>query len=61
MYNYWLPHLGFKHAGLWQLWFVINFLHIKRAVMNLRFREMRGISGLAANQLASQEGLCTIE
>ena len=30
-------------------------------VMNLRFREMRGISWLAANQLASQEGLCTME
>ena len=29
------------------------------AVMNLR--EMRGISWLAANQLASQEGLCTME
>jgi len=25
------------------------------------FREMRGISWLAANQLASQEGLCTVE
>ena len=25
------------------------------------FREMQGISWLAANQLASQEGLCTIE
>jgi len=31
------------------------------AVMNLRFCEMRGISLLAANQLASQEGLCTME
>ena len=32
-----------------------------RAVMNLSFREMIGISWLAANQLASQEGLCTVE
>ena len=31
------------------------------AVMNFGFREMRGISWLAANQLASQEGLCTLE
>ena len=31
------------------------------AVMNLRVREIRGISGLAANQLASQERLCTME
>ena len=31
------------------------------AVMNLRFREMRGVSWLAADQLASQEGLCTME
>ena len=25
------------------------------------FREMRGISWLAANQLAAHEGLCTVE
>ena len=31
------------------------------AVMNLRVPWMRGISWLAANQLASQEGLCTTE
>ena len=31
------------------------------AVMNLRVREIREISCLAANQLASQEGLCTME
>jgi len=31
------------------------------AVMNLRVREMRRISWLAANQLASQEVLCTME
>ena len=31
------------------------------AVMNFRFREMRGISWPAVNQLASQEGLCTME
>jgi len=31
------------------------------AVMNLRVFEMRRISCLAANQLASQEGLCTME
>ena len=30
-------------------------------VMNLRFREMQGMSWLAANQLASQEGLCTMD
>jgi len=31
------------------------------AVMNFGFREMRRISWLTANQLASQEGLCTME
>jgi hypothetical protein len=31
------------------------------AVMNFGFPKMRGISSLAANQLASQEGLCTME
>ena len=31
------------------------------AVMNLRVRETRGISLVAANQLAAQEGLCTME
>jgi len=31
------------------------------AVMNLRFHKMRGISWLATNRLASQEGLCSME
>jgi hypothetical protein len=31
------------------------------AVMNLRVHKMRGISWLAANRLASQEGLCCME
>ena len=31
------------------------------AVMTFGFREMRGISWLAVNQLAAQDGLCTIE
>jgi hypothetical protein len=31
------------------------------AVMNLRNPKMRGISGLAENRLASQEGLCSME
>jgi len=31
------------------------------AVMNFGFCEMRGISLLAANQVAAQEGLCTME
>jgi len=31
------------------------------AVMNLRVPKMRGISWLAAKQLASQEGLCSMQ
>jgi len=31
------------------------------AVMNLRVPYMRGISGLAENWLASQEGFCSME
>ena len=31
------------------------------AVMNFRFHKMRGISWLATNRLASQEGLCSME
>jgi hypothetical protein len=31
------------------------------AVMNIRVHKMRGISCLAANRLASQGGLCSME
>jgi hypothetical protein len=31
------------------------------AVMNFGFHKMRGISWLAVNRLASQEGLCSVE
>jgi hypothetical protein len=34
---------------------------IVNAVMNFRFNKTRGISGLATNRLASQEGLCSRE
>jgi hypothetical protein len=42
-----------QDRGRW--WALMN------AVMNLRFHKLRGISLLAANQLASQEGLCSME
>ena len=34
---------------------------IVSTVMNLRFPKMRGISDKLQNQLASQEGLCSME
>jgi hypothetical protein len=42
-----------QHRDRW--WALVN------AVMNLRVHKMWGFSGLAANQLASQEGLCSME
>jgi len=38
-----------------------NVRRLVGAVMNFRVHKMRGICWLAANQLASQEGLCTVE
>jgi len=32
---------------------------LRQAVINLRVHKMRGITGLAENRLASQEGLCS--
>jgi hypothetical protein len=34
---------------------------IVNVVMNLGFNKIRGISGIATNRLASQEGLCSME
>ena len=38
-----------------------RWLALVNAVMNLRVQKMRGISCLAENRLASQEGLCSME
>ena len=43
------PRIETDDGRLWVRWWTFGF------------REMRGISWLAANQLASQEGLCTME
>jgi hypothetical protein len=38
-----------------------RWLALVNAVMNLRFHKIQGITSLAENRLASQEGFCSME